>query len=369
MSSTKAAEYPPNCGRAFLTLAILIMPVRLRNHLLFWIAYVGLKAYLNYSGEDPISWTTVGLLFFTQLSFLVIKIPLVYGSFYITDKYLESQWPLHWVIATLGVAFAVASYAMWATNLNFVLPVLWKIEVSKTGFSIESLVYYFFTLMFVVGLAFAIRLFRRQYELKLHEARLQKEKTEAELKYLKGQINPHFLFNTLNNIYSLARKGSAHTAESVMKLAALMRFMLYETSSPEIPLKAELKVIGDYIELEKLRYSDRLHTEFVTDIDNPDQPIAPLLLIHFVENAFKHGAGESRADVDVRISVTLKHSLLTAEISNPIGLERVSTETTRIGMENTKRQLDLLYPGHTLVVNTKGNRFVVLLTIPLKFPR
>lgn len=342
------------------------MSTRLRNHFLFWIAYVCLKAYLNYSSDDPFSWTTIGLLFLTQLCFLVIKIPLVYGSFYVSDKYLESQWPLLKVIAALAASFGVASYGMWAINLNFVLPVMWKVEITRTSFSVESLVYYFFTLMFVVGLAFAIRLFRKQYELKLHEARLQKEKTEAELKYLKGQINPHFLFNTLNNIYSLARKSSEHTAESVMKLAALMRFMLYETSSAEIPLKAELKVIGDYIELEKLRYSDRLHTEFVTDIDNPDQPIAPLLLIHFVENAFKHGAGESRADVDVRISVTLEQSLLTAEISNPIGLECVSTEPTRIGMENTKRQLDLLYPGHTLEISTKDNRFGVLLTIPLK---
>lgn len=345
------------------------MSTRLRNHLLFWIAYVCLKAFLNYSGEDPFSWTMIGKLFLTQFCFLAVKIPLVYGSFYVTDKYLESQWPLSRVIGALGIAFTVASCGMWAINRNFVLPLLWNIEVKATGFSIESLVYYFFTLMFVVGLAFAIRLFRRQYELKLHEARLQKEKTEAELKYLKGQINPHFLFNTLNNIYSLARKGSEHTAESVMKLAALMRFMLYETSSPEIPLKSELKVIGDYIELEKLRYSDRLHTEFVTAIDNPDQPIAPLLLIHFVENAFKHGAGESRADIDVRISVTLKQSLLTAEISNPIGLERVSTEPSRIGMENIKRQLDLLYPGHTLKISTNDNRFSVLLTIPLKSPQ
>lgn len=345
------------------------MSTRLKNHLLFWIAYVCLKSFLNYSGEEPFSWIGTGMLLLTQLCFLVVKIPLVYGSFYLTDKYLENQWTLPRVISALGLSFAAASYGMWTINLKFVLPVLWKVEVKSTGFSVESLVYYFFTLLFVVGLAIAIRLFRRQYELKLHEARLQKEKTEAELKYLKGQINPHFLFNTLNNIYSLARKGSEHTAESVMKLAALMRFMLYETSSPEIPLKAELKVIGDYIELEKLRYSDRLHTEFVTDIDNPDQPIAPLLLMHFVENAFKHGAGESRADIDVRISVTLKQSLLTAEISNPIGLERVSTEPTRIGMENTKRQLDLIYPGHTLAISTKDSRFGVLLTIPLKSPQ
>lgn len=341
------------------------MSARLRNHLLFWIAYVCLKAFLNYSGDEPFSWSAIGILLLTQLCFLVVKVPLVYGSFYFTDKYLESRWSLVRVVAALVVAFAASSYGIWLINVKIVLPVLLEIDASGAAFGIESMVYYLFTLLFVVGLAVAIRLFRRQFELKLHKAQLEKEKTEAELKYLKGQINPHFLFNTLNNIYSLARKGSEHTAESVMKLAALMRFMLYETSSPEIPLKAELKVIGDYIELEKLRYSERLHTEFVTDIDNPDQPIAPLLLIHFVENAFKHGAGESRADVEVRISITLKQSILSVEISNPIGIERVSAESACIGLVNTQRQLSLLYPGHTLQIKTEGNRFTVLVVIKL----
>jgi LytS/YehU family sensor histidine kinase len=101
------------------------------------------------------------------------------------------------------------------------------------------------------------------------------------------------------------------------------------------------------------------------DIDNPEQPIAPLLLIHFVENAFKHGAGESRADVDIRISITLKDGLLSAEFSNPIGPERVSNEPVRIGMENIKRQLNLLYPAHNLSIDTLDGRFRVLLIIPL----
>jgi LytS/YehU family sensor histidine kinase len=254
---------------------------------------------------------------------------------------------------------------MFVINRQLVLPLIWHVQPTPSPFSLASMVYHFFTLLFVVGVAQAIRLFRRQYRMEIRRSQLEKEKTETELKYLKSQINPHFLFNTLNNIYSLARKGSEKTAESVMKLSTMMRFMLYEASSATVPLRAEIKIIDDYIELEKLRYTDRLKVYVDRDIDNPEQPIAPLLLIHFVENAFKHGAGESRADVDIRISITLKDGLLSAEFSNPIGPERVSNEPVRIGMENIKRQLNLLYPAHNLSIDTLDGRFRVLLIIPL----
>jgi hypothetical protein len=338
---------------------------RLRNHVLFWATYVFFKAFLNFSGETAISWALAQTLLLTQLCFLAVKVPLVYSSFHVTDQYLESRWKLPRVALALILLFAAGSYLMFVINRQVVLPLIWHVQPSPSPFSLASMVYHFFTLLFVVGVAQAIRLFRRQYQMEIRRSQLEKEKTETELKYLKSQINPHFLFNTLNNIYALARKGSDKTAESVMKLSAMMRFMLYEASSATVPLRAEIKIIDDYIELEKLRYTDRLKVLFSRNVDNPEQPIAPLLLIHFVENAFKHGAGESRADVDIRISITLKDSLLSAEFSNPIGQERVSQEPVRIGMENIKRQLNLLYPTHTLSIDTVDGRFRVLLFIPL----
>lgn len=342
-----------------------MMSPRLRNHLLFWAGYVFFKAFLNFSGETPISWALAQTLFLTQLCFLTIKVPLVYSSFHVTDQYLESRWKLPRVAMTLTLLFVAGSCMMFVLNRQIVLPVIWHVQPTPSPFSLISMVYHFFTLLFVVGVAQAIRLFRRQYQMELRRSQLEKEKTETELKYLKSQINPHFLFNTLNNIYALARKGSDKTAESVMKLSALMRFMLYDASSATVPLRAEIKIIDDYIELEKLRYTDRLKVYFSKDVDNPEQAIAPLLLIHFVENAFKHGAGESRAEVDIRISLTLKDSLLSAEFSNPIGPERESNEPVRIGMGNIQRQLNLLYPAHTLTIETRDGRFRVLLLIPL----
>lgn len=343
------------------------MVARVRNHLLFWILYVCFKAFLNYSGEETLSVGDVSNLLLTQVLLLMVKVPLVYGSFSIIDKYLENRWGLGKVILVMAVAFLAGAYGMFIINVRVVLPFIRHIE-PNTSFGFISAVYYFFTLLFVVGVALSIRLFRKQSAMKVREARLEKEKTEAELKYLKGQINPHFLFNTLNNIYALARKGSDRTAESVLKMATLMRFTLYESSSSSIPLKTELKIIEDYIELEKLRYSDRLKVDFTADVDEPEKPIAPLLLIHFVENAFKHGASESRTDVDVKILIRLRKSMLTAEISNPLGDSRVSQEPVQIGMENTKRQLELLYPGHSLKIDLSGGRFTVRLSIPLNQP-
>lgn len=342
-----------------------MMASRIRNHLLFWAAYVFFKAFLNFSGETPFSLSLALSLVSTQLCFLLVKIPLVYGSFLVTDHYVEGRWTLPRVVVALSLLFIGASYAMFVVNRVVVLPVIWQVAPSPSPFFLASMVYHFFTLLFVVGVAQAIRLFRRQYRTAIRQSQLEKEKTETELKYLKSQINPHFLFNTLNNIYALARKGSDKTAESVMKLSALMRFMLYEASAATVPLSAEIKIIEDYLELEKLRYTERLRVTFSKDIDNPEQPIAPLLLIHFVENAFKHGAGESRAEIDIHISVTLKESRLSAEFSNPVGLERVSQEPVRIGMENIKRQLSLLYPAHRLTIDTSENRFRVVLFIPL----
>lgn len=338
---------------------------RLRNHLLFWAAYVFFKAFLNYSGDTPLAWPLAQTLLLTQLCFLAVKVPLVYGSFYLTDRYLGGQWPLARVALALALAFGAGSYAMFVINRQVVLPLIWQIQPTPSPFSLASLLYHFFTLLFVAGVALAIRLFRKQYRTEIRRSQLEKEKKEAELKYLKSQINPHFLFNTLNNIYSLARKGSHQTAESVMKLAAMMRFMLYDAAAARIPIRSELKIIDDYIELEKLRYTERLKVNVVKEIDNPEQPIAPLLLIHFVENAFKHGAGESRAEVDIRIGITLKGGLLNAEFSNPVGPEVVSQERVRIGMENTQRQLNLLYPGHALDIHVADGQYRVALFIPL----
>lgn len=246
----------------------------------------------------------------------------------------------------------------------YILPSVLNYQGQVDLYNINSLIYYSFTLIFVVGVASSFRLLKRQYQSKIKEAELQKEKTQAELKYLKGQINPHFLFNTLNNIYSLARKGSDQTSDAVLKLSKLMRFMLYEASNDTILLTDELKLIQDYIALEKLRYGDRLSITYKEALDNPQQSIAPLMLIHFIENAFKHGASESRFDSFIHMNITLVKGLLQVVVTNSKA-DAAGKSGNKIGLENIRRQLELVYPKHELTFQDDPDKFTVSLTLPL----
>lgn len=336
---------------------------RVRNHILFWLAYLLFKTYLNVSDQLDMPFSSYLSIILSQLAFLVVKVPLVYFCFYVIDQYLEIKWNLLKVVLILLFTLFIGSVGMSLINHLVVLPLLGLTSVQSV-FSSSSLVYHTFTLIFVAGSATAIRLFRRQHVLKLREAVLQKEKTETELKYLKGQINPHFLFNTLNNIYSLARKGSPQTAEAVLRLSKLMRFVLYEAGEATILLKDELTLIKDYIQLEQLRYTDRLQVAYTESIANADQRIAPLLLIHFVENAFKHGASESRLDSFISVNIILQDHQLKAEIINSKS-EELKSEQSSLGLENIKKQLAIIYPQHTLDIRNEKKKFTVTLLIPL----
>ncbi len=347
---------------------------RVRNHVLFWFLYIAFKTYLNISADSPAilsggdqDWELYQNLLYSQLSMLTVKVPLVYTCFYLLDGYLINGWSLTRTIAAFVLTFLIAVFLMMLLNHKFILPVIFNFTGETSGFfAVNSLLYHFFTLAFVAGIACTIRLMRRQHRSSIREAELKKEKTESELKYLKGQINPHFLFNTLNNIYSLARKNDPQTPEAILKLSKLMRFMLYEAGHQTILLTDELKLINDYIKLEKLRYTDRLKISYNQSIDNPAQQIAPLILIHFVENAFKHGASESRFDSYIEIDITLKEGLLKAGISNSKGSPQPANDSKTIGMQNIKRQLELTYPNHHLSIQNNPDKFIVDLLIPLQ---
>ena len=346
---------------------------RLRNHILFWTLYVAFKTYLNISADsDQFSsafdhaWSYYQNLLYMQLSILGIKVPLVYSCFYVLDRYLQQQWKIWRTVLGFALLFALGVVFMTFLNHFLILPIILRYTGETLNlFDVSSLLYHFFNLAFVVGIAISLRLMRRQYQSSIRELMLQKEKTEAELKYLKGQINPHFLFNTLNNIYSLARKNAPETAESVLKLSKLMRFMLYNTGHQTILVSDELNLIDDYISLEKLRYTDRLQITYKKSVDDEHQRIAPLLLIHFVENAFKHGASESRKESFINIDISIKEGGLSARIINSKSPDFQSTNNEPIGMENIKRQLELIYPKHQLVITNTSETFQVNLSIPL----
>lgn len=355
------------------------MRKRIFYHIAFWVLYVLYKSYLNF---DPSSFGINGIgvlleIILVQLVFVTIKIPLVYTLFYVTDKFLSKQWSVFKACTTVTVIFTMALFCFILVNQRIVYGLIYKEKTDDLWTSIHSLKsisYWFFILAFVSGIAISIKLIRLNIKQKIAEQELLKKKLEIELQFLKAQSNPHFLFNTLNNIYGLARKNSDKTADVVMRLSSMLRYMLYETAHKSIEIEKEIRIIKDYIELEKLRYTDRLEVIFNHTIDHCHEKIAPLILLPFVENAFKHGAGESRFRSYIAIDLTLKNKQLFYEIKNSKegssdseqAQQTVSDEDVdKIGLSNIKRQLELIYPNHQLTIDNNSNEFIVKLHINL----
>jgi len=189
---------------------------------------------------------------------------------------------------------------------------------------------------------------------------------QAELNYLRSQTNPHFLFNTLNNIYSLARDKSDLAPESILRLSKILRYMLYETSAPYTAIEQEIKIIDDYIELEKLRYDESLHVNFNHDLEDRKQSIPPLLLIPLVENAFKHGVSETRDRPSVTIHLSVKNRALLFTVENSTGDPAENNNVKEnIGLSNLRRQLALLYTNYSLDVRPGDFTFIATLKINL----
>jgi LytS/YehU family sensor histidine kinase len=203
-------------------------------------------------------------------------------------------------------------------------------------------------------------------KLKQASQQLRIEKQQAELNYLKSQTNPHFLFNTLNNIYSLARDKSDLAPESILRLSKMLRYMLYETSGNYIAIEQELKIISDYIALERLRYDESLHVNFNYDIEDMKQALPPLLLIPLIENAFKHGVSETRNRPFVDIHLSVKQRQLTLIVKNSVDeFSNDQSVKENIGLSNLRRQLELLYTDYNLTVQRQQQVFTASLKINL----
>lgn len=216
--------------------------------------------------------------------------------------------------------------------------------------------------IFFFGLIKHVYDFRK---LKETAQRLRIEKQEAELNFLKSQTNPHFLFNTLNNIYSLAREKSDLAAESILRLSKILRFMLYEAGTNFIAIEQELRIITNYIELEKLRYDPSLRVNVRHDIEDMKQAMPPLLLIPLVENAFKHGASETRNQPFVDIYLAVNKRKLEFVVKNSADPSDDKTVHENIGLSNLRRQLELLYSDYNFDVQRENGVFTASLKINL----
>jgi LytS/YehU family sensor histidine kinase len=219
-------------------------------------------------------------------------------------------------------------------------------------------------------LAAAIKLMKYWYIKEQRNLQLQKENAESQLQLLKAQVHPHFLFNTLNNIYSHTQGVAPVASQLVIGLSDMLRAMLYECNQPLIPLWKELKMIRDYIGLEKIRYDE----QFDIHVDVPEETgnlhIAPLLLLPLVENCFKHGTSNMLEQPWLSLQIHLKEDTMYMKLMN--GKAKQETETLKknsfgIGIENVRKRLDLLYPDkHSFTITDIEEVFVVDLTVQLE---
>ena len=268
-------------------------------------------------------------------------------------------------IPALFIFMILWSYGMYGwRNLGLALHIytpLFRLDEAKQ--IVESQMGYSVGSTFFFGIS---KLVYNNITLKQATQQLAIEKKEAELNYLKSQTNPHFLFNTLNNIYSLARDKSDLAPESILRLSKILRYMLYETGGAYIAIEQELKIVNDYIALEKLRYDDSLHINFNYDIEDMKQALPPLLLIPLVENSFKHGVSETRGRPFVDIHLSIKQRQLSFIVKNSSetfsGEEKVKEN---IGLSNLRRQLELLYKDFNLSVQQADSVFTATLKINL----
>ena len=214
-------------------------------------------------------------------------------------------------------------------------------------------------------LVILITLFRIWYNEQLNNIKLRHEQRVTELSYLKAQIHPHFLFNTINNIYSTTIHSQEKTPHLLMKLSEVLRYIIYETKSQKIPLVNEIEMIESYIELEKVRYGDRLKLLFNKKGNFSNIEIAPLLFLPLVENSFKHGAAESIGTNWISIDIESTGKRLLFKVENSIeksNLKRVAQGG--VGLENLQRRLNLIYrDNHTLELFNEDNSFLSILTL------
>jgi LytS/YehU family sensor histidine kinase len=261
-------------------------------------------------------------------------------------------------------AFAVIVSVFYA--LIFIL----DLQVAQMPVA-RSLPFILITVYLIVFIASGIALLRHYYSSATRNDRLNTKVLEAqlklkeqELKYLKMQIHPHFLFNTLNTLYGFALAKAAETPDMILKLSNLLDYLLYQVDKPQVSLSTEIAHIRDYIDLERMRFDDSLDIELSVSELSDDIQVAPMLLIPFVENAFKHGGRSHDNKLIIKLKLTREESAVHFDLENSINQYETDKEREGIGLTNIEKRLEMLYPNrHRLIINQDTDFYRVSLTL------
>ena len=331
-------------------------------HFLFWIIIM-----LTYAASEWGYRNNFQEAIIFELLYLPIRMVAVYLNWYVLiPNWLYKNKVLFYLIGLLGLLFLLA-IAQRFLNVYWGYPTFFPDWFNKP---IEMWVFFRIIQNLViiaspVAYSTGIKFFMDWYQQKNKATQLEIEKRAAELKYLKAQINPHFLFNTLNNLYGLSLEQSQKVPRLILKLSDFLSYSLYDSTVEKLPLAKELKLISDFIDLEKERYEGRLELDWEMGQQiNRELLIAPLLLMPLVENAFKHGVKENIEQTKIIIDLKQVGHELQFKIINTIPTKKTSPTTNGIGLKNLKRRLDLLYPNqYQLNIQPTKEKFTALLKL------
>jgi len=346
------------------------MNKRILHHTIFWLLVTAVLTLFYGMGLPD-----YGVALMVILMLLPVHIGYFYAAAYwVIPKYLYRQKYVHLILALLSCTL-LAALLFRVMEITIVDPYIYRILIKKDpaftwhkldGSFVEQLskpVYIINALEqsnLVIWVAISLKFIKMWFE-------KRQLTVQSELSALKSQIHPHFLFNTLNNLYALTLKQSPQSPAIVLGLSDILRYMLYECGTDNVFLKRDVEIMQHYAALEKLRYEDRLDLNFSITGDIQTQRIPPLLMLPLLENAFKHGTSETIAEAWINIDLHLKEQKLKFKISNSKPPENNTGKTSgRIGLSNVRKRLELLFPyAHQLQVFDEEELFVVILDIDL----
>ncbi|UJH91662.1 histidine kinase [Antarcticibacterium sp. 1MA-6-2] len=325
-----------------------IKKIFLRVHVILWILFSLLIALQT--TQETVYW------FKLTVAILLTSLYVFYSHFFLLTHYSGKK--------KKGAYFLALAWIILSGPLMYILLHYKKLNTPDLFFE-----YYMVSLISIIlpfiFLGWLARITENLVLNTFKKEQLEKQAVEAELYYLKSQINPHFLFNTLNNIHTLVYKQAPAAPEAVMRLSSLMRYMIYESNSTTVPLSTEMKYLSDYMALQQLRYKNSPIVNFEVEGDIENCHIAPLLFIHLLENAYKHSPARLESGA-INLTISVKENTLTFKVENPRekkianGLE----EPGGIGLPNVQKRLQLLYPDqHRLDIKKTEDVFTVEMNI------
>ncbi len=337
---------------------------RIKWHLLFWFAYIIFYTTVFGALESD---TTILQRLNIELINLPIKLIATYSLVYFfIPKFLQKRKYYTFFITIIPLAFLLGLFYRYIGYHTY-YQTIWPESVVNTPWLYWPKVIYGSISVYTVAIiAAVIKILKQWFSTQQINSSLKQEKLAAELKFLKAQIHPHFLFNTLNNLYALTLKKSPKAPEVVLKLSDLLDYMLYECNVEKVGLDKELKMLENYIELEKIRYGSDLVVDFNVDKASKSIMISPMLLLPLVENSFKHGVSGEIDSKWIKINLKTLNGSFEFSIENSKDSKSRNNKesyTEGIGLKNVVRRLELVYKDkHQLKVNDNGDSFKVVLT-------